>query len=112
MKVHPIVFIIAFAISRYKFSNGQNSPRPPNIVINEVKISPQDKYIELRSEAKSSSLDGFQVVVMEFSKEREKDAQQQLKLRGVISLNGKRTSDHLAFIGTSTLPLIYGISLG
>ena len=45
MKVHPIVFIIAFALTRYKLAHGQNPPRPPNIVINEVKISPEDKYI-------------------------------------------------------------------
>ena len=82
-----------------KLSRQNPTPQRPNVIINEVKISPEDKFVELRSEEKSVSLNGFQLICLEFSKEREKDSYQQLKLRGVMSLNGKTTHDHLAFIG-------------
>ena len=66
MKLVLLVFGLVIAID--KISKAQN--RPPIVILSEVKVSPDDKYIEIKSERPSVSLDGYSLVVMEYGKDR------------------------------------------
>ena len=96
MKIHPILFFACVSIA----FDVASQPHRPNVIISEVKLSPDDRFIEIRSEESSVSLDGFQLVAMEYSKDRSKcNEGAQLRIRGALSLKGKRTVNHYAFIG-------------
>ena len=93
-----ILLILGLVIAIDKISKAQN--RPPVVIISEIKVSPDDRFIEIRSERESVSLDGYSLVVLEHGKDRNKcNEEAQLRVRGVLSLNGKRTVGHFAFIG-------------
>ena len=56
--------------------------------------------MELKSEEPSVPLDGYSLVVMDLSKDRNKCGEgPQVKVRGVLSLKGKRTNGHYGFVG-------------
>ena len=93
-----LLFIVGLIIAIDKISKAQT--RPPIVIISEIKISPDDRYIELQSERESVSLDGYSLVVMEYGKDRNKcNEEAQIRVRGVLSLNGRRTTGHFAFVG-------------
>ena len=101
MEVNEIIFIIFISIAFQIGTKSQTTRK--NVILSEVKIHAGDKFIEIRSEEESVSLDGYAIVVMEYSKPRSQCKEEnQLKVKGVISLKGKRTVGHYAFIGNSS----------
>ena len=98
MKVQPILFALSIWIAIQVISKADSTRK--NVILNELQISPADKFIEIKSEEASIALDGYSLVVMDMSKDRNKCGNKpEVKVRGVLSLQGKRTVDHLAFVG-------------
>ena len=97
MKVHPFVTVLFMLIAMKMISKAESTRK--TVILNEIQVAPSDKFIEIRSEESSVSLDGYSLVVMDISKERECGSDPRVKVRGVLRLQGKRTVDHYAFVG-------------
>ena len=97
MKVHPFVTVLFMLIAIKMISKAESTRK--TVILNEIQVAPSDKFIEIRSEESSVSLDGYSLVVMDISKERECGSDPRVKVRGVLRLQGKRTVDHYAFVG-------------
>ena len=98
MEVNEIFLILCIS---FAFQIGTKSQAPrKNVILSEVKVHSGDKFIEIRSEEESVSLDGYAIIILEFNKPRSQcNEDNELKVKGVISLNGKRTVGHYGFIG-------------
>ena len=97
MKVHPIIFGMFIWIA-IPMTKGEQTRK--NVILNEIQIAPASKFIELQSEESGVALDGYSLVVMDISKERSQcGSEPRVKVRGALSLHGKRTDGHYAFVG-------------
>ena len=69
-----------------------------NIVgINEFSKFQDVKFVELKSARPGVSLDGFSIIIMDYSGTRV--VPPSLKLRGVIPLSTLKMDDHFGFVG-------------
>ena len=102
MKVHPFIFIPTLLITIHTVSHCEPEPLPrKNLILNEIKISPggEGKFLELKADQPDISLDDYYIGILDYSRNRQENNRETLRVKGILSLKGKRLSGKIGFIG-------------
>ena len=98
MRFYPALCIITFSFIVKNFTQCQ--PEIKTVILSEIKNSGENgRFIELRSREENVSLDGYFLVVLDYSLDRNTNSGRVLRVKAATSLRGKSMTGFYGFVG-------------